>query len=697
MSRLDLRVWAVLGIWLATFLAYSNSFTIAFQFDDSHTVQMNLYVRSLKNIPQYFVDSKTFSYRPENSGYRPMTTTALALGFALSQNQTWGYHLIKLIEHCLVATLVMLVGLKLLPRAGRAASLSENARFVIAALSALVFGVHRANTETVDYISAISTLQAGLFHLLAFYLYIRFTESQSRRRRIALFSLSVLSYFASMLSKEEGITLVAMIFFYEWLFRREASERLWARLRSNWLRWAKVILPYAAVAVLFVVLRQTIQPEIAEKSRGNIPTFIYFITQFRSWLYYWKLYFWPVTLNADNLAFDFSPGLSDWRVWASLATHCAIWVAAWSYGRKHKFALFAVVWMYVTVLPASSVFSLVEAVNEHRMYIPYMLLAPLSVWLVFELAARFSGKWSFKAATAFVSVAALALGVGAYARNEVWQTDISLWEDVYKKNPDSPRAMNVLGVALLNRGEVKRSVELLERCHKVTPNYLPCIVHLSMGYVQLKRAIDARTLLQYGHSLDPDYPHMNFHLGLVYKEQFSDFVNARVHFENVIRVTDGRFFPATVKLAEISLEEGRVQEGLAMVEEVLKLDPSNGDAAEVYAKGLMLSKEYKKAATILGQLARMMPKDPRFTISFAGVHERAGYLKEARGFYAQTVTGFPDAIQAWQGLARVAEKLGEPKTAQAAREQVEKLKREQTWMFYPSMFMIGEKPGQVSP
>lgn len=697
MSRLNLKVWAILAIWLATFLAYSNSFSIAFQFDDTHTVQMNLYVRSLKNIPQYFVDSKTFSYRPENSGYRPMTTTALALGFALSHNETWGYHLIKLIEHCLVATLILLVGLKLLPREGPAVRLSENARVVIASLGALVFAVHRANTETVDYISAISTLQAGLFHLLSFYLYIRFTESASRARRRALFGLSVLSYFASMLSKEEGITLVAMIFFYEWLFRREAGQGLWQRLRANWKPWAKVLLSYAAVAVLFVVLRQTIQPDVAEKSRGNIPTFIYFITQIRSWLYYWKLFFWPVTLNADNLAFDFSPGLSDWRIWASLGVHVAIWTAAWIVGRTYRFVLFAVAWMYVTVLPASSVFALVEAVNEHRMYIPYMLLSLLAVWMVFELFARLRLRWSFGAATALVSVLAVALGAGAYARNEVWQTDVSLWEDIYEKNPNSPRAMNVLGVSLLNRAEVKRSVELLERCHKVAPAYLPCIVHLGMGYVQLKRPIEARTLLQYGHSLDPEYPHINFHLGLVYKEQFADFVNARLHFENVVRVTDGRFFPATVKLAEIALEEGRVQEGIALAESVLKLDASNGDAAEVYAKGLMLSGEYKKAATIFGQLARMMPQDPRFSICFAGVHERAGYLKDARKFYAQTVTRFPTAIQAWQGLARVASKLGERETARAAREQVEKLKRDQTWMFFPSIFMIGEKPGQIAP
>ena len=687
---------AVLLIWIAGFAVYSNSYSIAFQFDDTHTVQMNLYVRSLSYIPQYFVDANTFSYRPENSGYRPMTTTALALGFWLSQLNTWGYHFIKLVEHCLVATLIMVVGLRLLPRSGAAVALGAHARLFIAFFAGLIFVVHRANTETVDYISAISTLQAGLFLLLGFYLYLRFTEVPEGKRRWPWLALSSLSYLASMLSKEEGITLIAMIFFYEWIMRRQKNETYWVRLRENWAMWAKILAPYLAMALLFVVCRMTFQPAIADVSRGSTPTFIYFITQFRSWLHYWALFFWPVTLNADNLAFDFSSGLDDWRMWAALAGNVVIWTMAWRYGRIRRFVLFAVVWLYVTVSPAASIFPLVEAVNEHRMYAPYMLLSLLAVWGVFELASRYGVKGQ-RVAIGALSVLALALGVGAHARNEVWQTDLSLWEDVYEKNPQSPRAMNVLGVSLLGSGQVERSVKLLERCHALVPQYLPCMVHLGMGYAQQKRYDEGLKILQYANSLDPNYPHVNFHLGLYYKDYFGDFVSARRHFQNAINATNGRFFPATIKLAEIEVEEDHLEEAARITNDLLKLDATNGDAAEVQAKAMLLLGRFDDARKIFERLVGYAPGEVRFALDMANLAERSGQLAAARDIFAQITTRMPPVIQAWQGVARLSEKLGDREMARVAATKIAELKSTGQWTFLPSMILVGEKKAQVRP
>lgn len=87
----QVKLLALLVVWIAMLASYSNSFDIGFQFDDIHTIQANPYVRSLKSVPRFFVDPKTSSFRPENSGYRPMTTTALALGYALAPENFLGY------------------------------------------------------------------------------------------------------------------------------------------------------------------------------------------------------------------------------------------------------------------------------------------------------------------------------------------------------------------------------------------------------------------------------------------------------------------------------------------------------------------------------------------------------------------------------------------------------------------------------
>ena len=702
---LSSRQWSTLAIaviWIAAFAAFSNSFTIAFQFDDTHTVQSNMFIRSLSYIPRYFVDATTFSYRPENSGYRPMSTLACAIGFWLSHQETWGFHLIKLLEHCLVATLIFLLGLKLLPKTGVLAGVAGG-RTMAAFFGALIFAVHRANTETVDYITAISSLQAGLFYLVAFYLYLGFRARGGQRRRFVFLAVSVTCYLASMLSKEEGITLPAMIVLYEWIYGRKGDETFFARLRDNVWRWAVYVGPYVAAAVLFVVLRTKIQPSIADTSRGNIQTFDYFITQWRSWFHYWSLFFWPVSLNADNLSFEFSNSLLDVRVVAAAIFHVAVFSAAWVFGRRRRFILFAVAWMYVTVLPASSVFPLVEAVNEHRAYIPYMLLSLLTSWLLFSGlvafgAAKLSSPMQGRtAAIGAMSLVVLLLGFGAYARNEVWQTDISLWEDIYAKNPDSPRALNVLGISKLNRGELDVAMPMLERCHVLARTYLPCMVHLSIGYAQKREYQKGLAILKEAYSYDSNYPHVNFHLGLYYKDYIGDFREAMVYFKHVYELTGGRFFQATIKLAEIYLDEGDYKKAEEISNSVLSLDLSNGDAWDVLGRARMLKGDMPGALRIFKKLVENAPEAPKYRIDSGHYAELNKDYPGAIRFYGELAAASPRMIQAWQGLARVSKLTGNSEQEQQALKSIAELRASGKWEFTTSMSLPGERPHQIAP
>ncbi len=702
---------AILLIWGAIFLSYSNSFTISFQFDDTHTVQSNIYIRSLKHIPRYFIDPQTSSYRPENSGYRPMTTTALALGFALSQLSTWGYHLIKLIEHCLVALLIFLVGLKLLPQN----SASAPARWWVAFFSALVFGVHRVNTEIVDYISAISSLQAGLFFALAFYLYLRWKDT----KKIWCYCLSAFCYMLSMWSKEEGITLPAALLVYEFLYQSSNREDFKTTFKESIKYYFKILLPYIVLAIIFVVLRYSLMDPIGHTSRGTTPRFIYAITQIRSWLYYGYLYFWPINLNADNLSFDFSSGLEDWRIWVSLLVHISIWVFAWKAFKSYRFITFAILWMYITVLPASSVFQLVEAVNEHRSYIPYMFLSLLSVWLFVEacwkwipvIKIRKAPKLSREAkaehykdekATKYIvfiglSSLALFLGAGTYGRNKVWQTDVSLWEDIYSKNQNSVRAMNVLGISLLNRGHLERSIQLLERCHQTNAVYLPCMVHLSMAYAQIKEYDRGLEILQKGIKIDPDYPHINFHIGLYYKDFFANYELAWKHLSHVENLTSGRFFQATIKKAEISLEEGQVDKALQMAGAVLNKDITNGEAWDLFGRAYLVKGDLNAANNVFLKLLNSAPHSDRYLLHMANLSERAKDYQKALTYFQHVLTLNPLLIQAWMGLNRIAYQINNRDLVKQCQTKIFELKQSKNWIWVPSMFFLDEKPKQISP
>src|SRR5262245_30218426 len=76
--------WFACVLALAALVAtYANHFHNGFHFDDDHTIQNNLYIRDLRNVPLFFATPKTFSTLPANQSYRPLLTTTLAIDYRL--------------------------------------------------------------------------------------------------------------------------------------------------------------------------------------------------------------------------------------------------------------------------------------------------------------------------------------------------------------------------------------------------------------------------------------------------------------------------------------------------------------------------------------------------------------------------------------------------------------------------------------
>jgi hypothetical protein len=63
---------AALGLFALLLLAYANHFENGFHFDDTHAIVDNTALRSVRNVPRYFVDATTFSVLPLNQSYRPV-------------------------------------------------------------------------------------------------------------------------------------------------------------------------------------------------------------------------------------------------------------------------------------------------------------------------------------------------------------------------------------------------------------------------------------------------------------------------------------------------------------------------------------------------------------------------------------------------------------------------------------------------
>ena len=144
-----LRPWLLgVGLALAVLAAYANHFQNGFQFDDSHTIEANVYIEHLRNVPRFFTDATTFSALPGMQTYRPVTTLSLAFDFWLGHGRNpFYFHLSTFVWFIVQLILMAFLFRRIMDLADPRPSNPW-----IAILAAACYGLHPANAETVNYI-----------------------------------------------------------------------------------------------------------------------------------------------------------------------------------------------------------------------------------------------------------------------------------------------------------------------------------------------------------------------------------------------------------------------------------------------------------------------------------------------------------------------------------------------------------------
>ncbi len=188
------RTFVLLCLCLAGALLYFNSLHNEFVFDDTSLVLNNQRIQTLKNIPDILGFTGHFSYRP-------LRELSYVLDYQITGLNPVGYHLFNILYHILSSYVVFLI----------ASLLSKDRK--VGLITALLFVAHPIQTESVTYISGRRDILTSLFYFIGFYSFLRFRESPSKRYLLLFF----VSYFLSILSKEMGVTLPAVVLVYDFL------------------------------------------------------------------------------------------------------------------------------------------------------------------------------------------------------------------------------------------------------------------------------------------------------------------------------------------------------------------------------------------------------------------------------------------------------------------------------------------------
>jgi tetratricopeptide (TPR) repeat protein len=424
--------WVAAGaLILAVFAAYSNSLSGPFIFDDIPSLRDNSALRHLGTVLSPPAASSLAG--------RPFLGLTFGLNYALGQSQVWGYHVFNLVIHGLAC--LALFGV--LRRTFRLPALgplwgggADGAAFACAA----VWALHPLNTQAVTYIVQRAESLMGLFYLLTIYCFQR--ALHSRRPRLWL-GASFAACLAGMGTKEVMVSAPLMVFLYDRVFVAGSCLECWKRRKNYYIA-------LAATEVFLACLVASLGGNRGGGTGGFSPHArwgAYWLTQFPAVLTYLRLSVLP-----HPLIFEYG---TEWMKNFAQAAIPAVAVAAlagatlWAWMRRPALGYLGVCF-FAILSPTSIVPGTTQMIVEHRMY---LALIPVVVVLI-AAGYRAFGRYALPVA----GVVALVFGGLTYRRNEVYRSDVALWQDTLARRPANTRAFLCLGNAFAEQGQMRDAI-----------------------------------------------------------------------------------------------------------------------------------------------------------------------------------------------------------------------------------------------
>jgi hypothetical protein len=440
---------ALLGAFVA--LVHAPRERADFSLDDYDYVAGNPSIRSTASALAAFAEPFP-PQLPEKGLYRPFTNLTYAIDFALWRDDARGYHEMNTALYVAVVWVVFALA------TGYGGSLA----FGLAV--ALLFAAHPVHCEAVDSVTGRSELLSLMFALVSLAL---FQQAMRDARALPWLAGSSLAYGLSLLSKESGGVLPAVLAAHFLVYGRREGEEL-----AQWIRrCAALLAPYGAVAIAYLAARAHALPGFVPpgaagggSSRITAVGVAYFLDL--------RQLVWPVPSRVDFYWEQYFHGAG--ARWTFLLGMLLIGITlrlfssrlreqlrAPSRREAHRIELCALAIFVAFLLPVSQLLPVGVKFAERLLFAP-----SLGFCLFAGSAVRDALRSRIALTSMLVAALVVAGGVRSHQRALEWRDDLRLWIGEERALPGDPRVLANLAIAHFTRGQWQESHDAIARARR---------------------------------------------------------------------------------------------------------------------------------------------------------------------------------------------------------------------------------------
>jgi len=594
----DFRTQAI-ALAIIAFVFYANSLFNHYALDDDIVIAKNEYVQQgFSGIPKILsTDAYDSFYRSmgskgELSGgrYRPLSIVTFAIEQAIFGDVPFIRHLVSILLFVL-SVVVMLYFLR---------TYLFKSNPAVAFIATLIFAIHPIHTEVIANVKSRDEIMSLLFIMLT---YIYAFQYQDDKKTPTLLK-GMLCYFLALLSKEWGITLVALIPVAFYIFRKyDVGKSI------------RVALPFFLVAAVYMMLRIKIvglkiipSPEILNNPYLYAEGHQALATKIFVLIKYIQLLIVPYPLSADY-SYNTIPyrNIADIGVALSFVVHLALAWLAWVYTKRRHVLGFAILFYFAYLSMVSNLFFDVGAtMGERLIYHSSLGFCIAAAYFIDKGIERAGSTLSSRRSIlyGFFAVVGALFFMKCIERNAAWDNDYTLFTHDVKNVPESVLANGNAGGHLIATSEkpenkakeqqmIKEGIVYLDKSLQIHPKFVNGWLNLGLGYYKLQELEKADSCWKMARLYFPSNP--------LLKQMFP--LLAQSYMNRGIMLGGKQQYPEAImsmqKAASIDSTNADIWYNMGGAYYSIK---QYNDAYRAWSKALQINPEHKDAKRGLGSL-----------------------------------------------------------------------------------------------
>ncbi len=502
-------VWMSLGLIAVTLLLYARTAQFSsIDLDDQAMVYSNPAVSNgltRQGIEWAFTDVKTFYWQP-------LTWLSHMLDCQIFGPNPGPHHLVNVGLHAINAALLFLL------------LLHVTGAFWRSALTAAIFAFHPLRVESVAWISERRDVLSGLFSLITLWVYVRYAERSSSRKRYAAV---IVAFWLALMSKPMTVTLpLAMLLMDYWPLKRFARTPARQLLREKIPLFVSAAL---GAAVTFAGSYSQANPISLE----ILPFRLRLASAITAYTGYLAKFVWPRPLA---IFYPWAVPSSAALVTAGFVFVLLSGIAVWSWRRK-PYVLAGWLWFVLLLLPVIGFVQVGwQYMADRFTYLPLIGPTFAVVWLGSDwLASRSRLR---RAVTAAAAIVLLAFGALSWVQIGYWKDKFTVYRHAIDVNPNNERMWAFYGKVLAEDGNLGEAERAYREAIRIRPERADDHDALAALLLRQGRAGDAIGELRQVVRLEPENVPALKYLGLALI-QAGGAEEAQQHLQAAARLAPG--------------------------------------------------------------------------------------------------------------------------------------------------------------